>query len=74
MTLDHVIPKSKGVDNSWENLVCCCSDCNSKKGDRTPEEAGMSLLNIPKKPTNMIIECRHQKQYDLFKMFLDEKV
>jgi 5-methylcytosine-specific restriction endonuclease McrA len=47
LTLDHVIPKSRGGDNSWMNLVSCCKDDNHRKGNRTPEEAGMKLLRRP---------------------------
>ncbi len=50
MTVDHVIPRSHGGNESWGNLVCACSVCNNKKGDRTPQEAGMSLIKKPKKP------------------------
>jgi len=42
-TLDHVLPKSRGGKDTWENLVLSCSQCNSKKGNRTPEEANMKL-------------------------------
>ncbi len=51
LTLDHVIPRSKGGTDSWENLVTACHSCNSKKGNRTPEEAGMTLLQKPFKPS-----------------------
>lgn len=51
LTLDHVMPRSRGGKNTWENLVTCCSKCNSKKGDRTPEEAGMTLKYTPFAPT-----------------------
>ena len=51
MTVDHVIPKRLGGKDTWENLVCACIECNTKKGDRTPEEAGMKLLKKPAKPT-----------------------
>lgn len=47
LELEHVIPKSKGGPNSWDNLVAACTDCNRKKGDRTPEEAGMTLIHRP---------------------------
>ncbi len=50
MTLDHVFPKSRGGDYSWENIVTACAQCNQKKADRTPEEAGMKLLNQPYRP------------------------
>lgn len=51
MTVDHIIPKTEGGGDTWENLVCACSRCNNKKGDRTPEEAGMRLLRRPRRPT-----------------------
>ena len=47
LTLDHIIPKSRGGRNSWDNMVSCCQDCNRRKDDRTPEEAGMPLLHRP---------------------------
>ncbi|MEN3045113.1 MAG: HNH endonuclease [Candidatus Hydrothermales bacterium] len=50
MTIDHVIPKDKGGKDTWENLVTCCKDCNMKKANRTPKEAGMKLIKKPKKP------------------------
>ncbi len=50
LTIDHVIPKTRGGDDSWENLVCACVACNNKKGNRTPEEAGMVLYRGPKRP------------------------
>lgn len=48
LTLDHVIPSSRGGRNTWENLVACCQPCNRRKADRTPEEAGMALLHKPR--------------------------
>lgn len=47
MTLDHIIPKCRAGAESWENLVACCQPCNNRKGDRTPEEAGMHLQRRP---------------------------
>lgn len=51
LTLDHVIPRSQGGPSSWANLVACCSPCNRKKANRTPEEAGMMLLRRPRPMT-----------------------
>lgn len=48
LTLDHVLPRSRGGENTWENLVACCLPCNTRKGDRTPEEARMKLLRKPR--------------------------
>ena len=50
MTVDHVIPKNLGGKDSWENLVCACVKCNNKKGNQTPEEAGMTLSKKPQRP------------------------
>lgn len=50
MTVDHVVPKSRGGSSAWENLVACCSPCNSRKRDRTPEEARMPLRRKPHVP------------------------
>jgi 5-methylcytosine-specific restriction endonuclease McrA len=51
LTLDHVIPQSRGGKDTWENLVACCGPDNRKKGDKTPEEAGMMLLHKPRPAT-----------------------
>src|SRR6202142_4482863 len=48
MTLDHVIPRSRAGETTWENLVARCHPCNNRKGSRTPEEAGMGLARQPR--------------------------
>ena len=48
LTLDHVMPRSRGGRNSWDNLVSCCLRCNQLKADRTPEEADMKLIHKPR--------------------------
>jgi 5-methylcytosine-specific restriction endonuclease McrA len=48
LTLDHVVPRSRGGHTDWDNLVTCCHKCNSRKGDRLPEEAGVRLLRVPR--------------------------
>jgi len=53
LTIDHIIPKSKGGEDSWENLVTACIKCNNKKGDRTLEESGFVLKSVPKKPSHI---------------------
>ena len=53
MTVDHVTPKKHGGQDVWENLVCACIDCNNKKGDCTPEQAGLTLLRGPKRPNHL---------------------
>jgi 5-methylcytosine-specific restriction endonuclease McrA len=50
LSLDHVVPRSLGGRTTWENIVCSCMKCNSRKGGRTPSQAGMALLSQPVKP------------------------
>ncbi|MEM6853526.1 MAG: HNH endonuclease, partial [Planctomycetota bacterium] len=73
LSLDHVIPRSQGGGATWENLVCCCVGCNSKKGGRTPAQARMPLIRKPVKPRrNPAISLRvgHDK-YASWRNFLD---
>lgn len=49
-TFDHVIPKSRGGKTVWQNIVCCCLQCNAKKDNKTPREAGMKLIQKPYAP------------------------
>jgi 5-methylcytosine-specific restriction endonuclease McrA len=51
LTIDHVVPRSRGGHTAWENVVTACGPCNRDKGDRTPDEAGMRLLSTPGRPT-----------------------
>lgn len=53
MTVDHVIPRSYGGTDSWDNLVCSCIRCNNIKGDRPPDKAGMELLRKPRQPNHL---------------------
>jgi 5-methylcytosine-specific restriction endonuclease McrA len=48
LTLDHIMPRSRGGKDTWVNLCACCQKCNKFKADRTPEEAGMTLLHTPR--------------------------
>lgn len=51
LTYDHVLPRAQGGKTRWENIVMACYGCNEKKGNRTPEKAGMKLKTKPVKPT-----------------------
>jgi 5-methylcytosine-specific restriction endonuclease McrA len=51
LTLDHVIPRSRGGKDTWENLTTACQPCNTRKGDMTPEEAGLTLARHPFRPS-----------------------
>ena len=51
LTIDHVTPRSKGGRHVWENVVAACRDCNQRKGNRSPEEAGLHLRTSPRAPS-----------------------
>ncbi len=73
LSLDHVIPRSMGGKSNWENVVCSCTDCNVKKGGRTPRQANMSLVRKPIKPKKnplIHIHLGHER-YRSWKQFLD---
>jgi 5-methylcytosine-specific restriction endonuclease McrA len=73
LSLDHVTPRSLGGSNSWDNVVCCCLECNVKKGGRTPEGANMHLITRPRKPRrNPVINVSlSSSKYRSWKQFLD---
>jgi 5-methylcytosine-specific restriction endonuclease McrA len=67
LTIDHVLPRSKGGKNTWENLVTCCSKCNLKKGNRTPDEARMPLRKKPYEPNFVDDASTLNEAWDSFK-------
>lgn len=50
LNLDHVVPRDRGGPTTWENIVCSCIPCNTRKANKTPPEAGMHLIRKPKRP------------------------
>lgn len=71
-TVDHVIPKSRGGDSSWGNLVACCSPCNVRKGDKTVEQLGWRLLTTPQVPPHqMWLPAELDSPRDAWMPFLD---
>lgn len=74
LSLDHVIPRVQGGDESWSNLVCACVRCNARKGGRTPAQARMHLVRSPRKPKkHPAIKLRvGSPRYHSWKAFLDE--
>ena len=71
LTMDHVVPKSRGGDNSWENLVAACMKCNQKKGSRTIKESGMIPLRKPFRPKASILRTIGKNQIsELWKDYL----
>lgn len=74
LTLDHVVPRSRGGNSTWKNLVTACKNCNSKKGSMTPKEAGMPLQERPFKPTFLMFMRDFSGSVDTeWKMFLGKK-
>jgi len=74
LSLDHIIPRSRGGGTSWENIVCCCLKCNVKKGGRTPTEAHMRLIKTPAKPKRSpVVSIKlSDDKYRSWKQFLDQ--
>ncbi len=73
LNLDHVLPRDRGGQTTWENIVCSCIPCNTKKGNKLPHEAGMQLIRKPKRPkwrpfVNISIS---NHPHDSWKHFLD---
>lgn len=73
LTLDHVVPRRLGGQNTWTNLVCCCVGCNGKKGGQTPQQAHMKLITKPVRPKrNPVISTRLElDKYACWQSFLD---
>jgi 5-methylcytosine-specific restriction endonuclease McrA len=55
LTVDHVVPRSRGGQTAWENCVVACARCNHRKGNQTPEEAGLRLRQPPRKPAYVAV-------------------
>jgi 5-methylcytosine-specific restriction endonuclease McrA len=73
LSLDHVVPRSRGGGTTWSNVVCCCVRCNVRKGGRIPREAHMSLIAEPTKPNRSPVVTLHltSEKYASWKQFLD---
>jgi 5-methylcytosine-specific restriction endonuclease McrA len=55
LTIDHMIPRSRGGEDSWENLITACTRCNTVKGNRTPSEANMLPMKPPVRPSHIML-------------------
>jgi len=74
LTLDHLVPRSKGGTSSWRNLITACKHCNAKKGDYTPEEAGMRLRRMPFKPSYiMFLKSSNGHVFEEWRPYLQVK-
>ncbi len=75
LTIDHVVPRSKGGKTSWTNLVTACNRCNVNKGDKTPEQAGLILKNDPFKPSlSYFLSEYAERQAEQWLPFLVSKI
>lgn len=74
LSLDHVIPRSRGGPTTWANVVCACVECNVRKGGRTPAEARLKLVKHPVKPRrNPVVTIKlSDHRYSSWRQFLDE--
>lgn len=70
LTVEHVLPKAQGGITSWENCVLACVNCNKRKANRTPEQANMKLLTVPKKPKMALFKCDFNKPIKSWEAFL----
>jgi 5-methylcytosine-specific restriction endonuclease McrA len=73
-SLDHVLPRSRGGADTWENLVWSSKDVNARKGNRLPHEAGLKLLNVPRAPKEMPVTALIRNAHGVaeWKLFLSE--
>ena len=74
LNLDHVIPRHYGGKTTWENIVCSCIKCNSRKANRLPHDAHMRLIRKPVRPKwrpVISLVLGHQRQPEAWKDFLD---
>jgi len=71
LTIDHIIPRNKGGQDTWENLVAACTKCNTKKGDYLLKELTMELLKQPRKPSKIFqLQSYVNKNQDSWKQYL----
>ena len=75
LTIDHVVPRSKGGKTSWTNLVTACNRCNVNKGDKTPEQAGLILKKEPFKPSlSYFLSEYAERQAEQWLPFLSSRI
>lgn len=73
LSLDHIVPISRGGKSTWENVVCACLPCNVKKGNRLPHECGMMLIREPLRPRWHPLHRLQGRHFpEVWKNFLDE--
>ncbi len=73
-SLDHVVPRSRGGADTWENLVWSAKDVNQRKADRLPHEAGLKLLSVPRAPKELPVTAQLRNAHGVaeWRLFLNE--
>jgi 5-methylcytosine-specific restriction endonuclease McrA len=71
LTIDHILPKSRGGKDTWSNTACACAACNHKKGDRLPHEVGMKLKWEPKTPRTSYLVIALGTGPDVWKRYIE---
>lgn len=73
LTVDHVLPRVRGGKTAWDNVVCACQRCNSRKGSRTPDEARMPLSSPPARPKYLaLVIVSHNAPHEVWGKYLPE--
>lgn len=72
LTIDHVVPRSQGGQSRWDNCVLACLDCNARKADRTPDQAGLRLRRKPDQPVWSPLYAAQRVRYASWSKFLSE--
>lgn len=72
LTIDHVVPRAQGGESSWTNCVLACLECNSRKADRTPQQAKMALRKEPARPTWKPIYSSHAARIESWSKFISD--
>lgn len=71
MTVDHILPKSRGGKDTWMNTACACPKCNHRKGNHLPHEAGMKLLWEPRRPRTSYLVVEFGNEHETWKRYID---
>jgi 5-methylcytosine-specific restriction endonuclease McrA len=72
LSIDHVVPRSRGGQSSWENCVLACIACNKRKADRLPRQAGMKLRKLPERPAWKPMYARESRPVESWKRFMSD--
>lgn len=74
LSIDHVVPRSRGGKSCWSNVVAACNACNTRKGGRLPHEAGMHLLHPPAAPKRnpLLAEKVSHQRYHIWRLFIQD--